>query len=166
MPIKGTSCIGSLPPSLFSIKRRLCANQTCNMLHLVCWWVEWMEGSRDALKYSEECIWEGDPVSVGRCRATATLQTVREMSQRWRACRWHSAHLSPALCLCKPGSGIREAVSHNTSPTVQSVLASVVVWFMTDPVGAGWRDLSPTQACKSGLFSLRNIRWIRWGREI
>lgn len=46
--------------------------------------------------------------------------------------------------------------------TVQSNLGSVRLWFMTDPVRAGWRDLSPAEACKSGLFSLVNICEI-WG---
>lgn len=40
--------------------------------------------------------------------------------------------------------------------TVQSNLGSVRLWFLTDPVRAGWRDLSPAEACKSGLFSLVN----------
>lgn len=52
-------------------------------------------------------------------------------------------------------------MSQNTKHTVQSKLGSVRVWFMTDPVGAGWWDLSPAQACKSGLFSLINICEIR-----
>lgn len=46
--------------------------------------------------------------------------------------------------------------------TVQSNLGSVRLWFMTDPVRAGWRDLSPAEACKSGLFSLVNNCEI-WG---
>lgn len=50
--------------------------------------------------------------------------------------------------------------------TVQSQLGSVRAWFMTDQVGAGWRDLSPAQACKSGLFSRINNCEIHGGENI
>lgn len=89
------------------------------------------------------------------CRARGPQQlpkTVKETSQRWRRCPRHSTRLSLAFCSCKPG-GERGKQCHRTQAhTVQSKLRSVKAWFMTDPVRARWRDLSPTQACKSGLF--------------
>lgn len=127
------------------------ANLIQHALRSACWetkhiLIYWKEGISECLLK----IWS----AMASTRATVTLQTVRETSQRWRGCPRHGARLSPAFCSCKPGSASGKQC-HRTR--AHSPIPATICY---GGIHDRWRDVSATEACTRGLFSTEKFTGI------